>query len=93
MENPYLDWPRFEKCSVNVCPLDPKMQEKEQLPGETGCPMRKSVRLRLGKDLSWLGLTPRELTAKRKRDSMSPADKEAMGQRMRLLRQKAGQMA
>lgn len=30
--------PRFNKCSVNICPLDPKAEERTNVPDEDICP-------------------------------------------------------
>ncbi len=29
---------RFESCSINICPLDPKANLRSKLPGENDCP-------------------------------------------------------
>ena len=53
--------PRFLKCSVSICPLDPGMALRVYVRGEPKCTMRKSVRMRLGSELPWKGMTAREL--------------------------------
>lgn len=30
--------PRFEKCSINICPLDPETNLRNKLPEEETCP-------------------------------------------------------
>ena len=54
---------RFHRCSVSICPLDPDMALRVYVRGEPKCTMRKSVRMRLGSELPWKGMTVRELSA------------------------------
>jgi len=84
MKMPFHDCPRFNSCNINKCPLDPFMSEKENLEDESDCPMEKGVRLRLGKDLPWLGLKPRELQAKRRWDALTTEQQEAIRQRTKV---------
>ncbi len=51
---------RFHKCSVSICPLDPDMALRVYVRGEPKCMVRKSVRMRLGSELPWKGMTRRE---------------------------------
>lgn len=88
MKLPFHDCPRFETCSVNVCPLDPFRNEKNSFSDEKDCPMEKRVRLRLGKDLPWLGLTKAEFKAKNRWERLPEEEKQAMRQRMLVIRQK-----
>jgi len=74
---PYTFCPRFEKCNVNICPLDPDWEPRNRLPGDPKCTMEKGVRLRLGKNLSTFGLKPLELKAKRQWDGLSEEKREA----------------
>ena len=46
---PYHECSRFDACSANVCPLDPRQIDKEDLAGDEKCTLRKSVRNRIGK--------------------------------------------
>ena len=85
MKMPYEECPRFNSCSINICPLDPFIHQKEKLFDEQDCPMEKGVRLKLGKDLQSLGLTPRELQGKRRWEALPEANKEATRQRMRVV--------
>lgn len=52
--------PRFSRCSVPICPLDEGKDKRVYLKGEPKCNLPKSRRLKLGEDLPWKGLTPRE---------------------------------
>jgi hypothetical protein len=67
---PYLECPRFESCSVNHCPLDPKAAIRVSLPDdpEKKCKaritLRKEIALKYG--LSNRGMTERELTRERR---------------------------
>ncbi len=78
---PPSECPRYDRCSVNLCPLDPEMESRtvHEEDKEQKCPMEKRVRLRIGSkypDLLPLGgLTAREHSAKARWDSMSPAEK------------------
>ncbi len=65
MKNPYEDCPRFQNCSVNVCPLDPLMNEKVALPEDAKCSAQIGTRLEIVKqypDVSFQfqGLTSKE---------------------------------
>jgi len=73
--------PRFQACNVPVCPLEPLMDERLALPGEEKCTLGKTIRLRLGKDLPWLGLTPRENAAKCRWDALPESEKEIIKKR------------
>ncbi len=75
MKPPYRDCPRFDKCNVNVCPIDPDIELRTHITGEPKCTMEKGVRLRLGKDLPNFGLKPLELKAKRIWDGLSEKEK------------------
>ena len=37
---------RFKDCSINICPLDPKVNLRNKLPGENDCPFTIKKRLR-----------------------------------------------
>ncbi len=54
--------PRFNSCSVPICPLDPDMAKRVYVRGEPKCTMRKGVRIRLGSELPWKGMKAREWT-------------------------------
>jgi hypothetical protein len=45
---PERECPRWEKCSVNQCPLDAMARERHPLDKEQKCPMEKQVRQRIG---------------------------------------------
>ena len=54
--------PRFDRCTVPICPLDPDQDLRTHLPGEPRCALAKSIRHRIGKEpgLPCQGLTKRE---------------------------------
>lgn len=85
MKMPYHDCPRFNVCSVNICPVDPDIKQKNFEPGDEVCTLPKSYRMRLGKDLPWLGLRPRELTSKRRWEALPEAEKEQIKARGKAL--------
>ena len=61
--NPMLQCPRFERCSVNHCPLD--IEKDEHLPckfdKEKVCTINKKLRMRIGSKLKNIGLKAQEL--------------------------------
>lgn len=85
MAAPYNECPRFQKCSVNNCPLHPSYPN---LPiaddKEKKCTMEKQVRLRIGSkypELKYQGLTVKEWTGKTRFESLSDSDKELVRER------------
>ena len=54
--------PRFDRCTVPICPLDPDQDLRTRVPGESRCTLAKSIRHRIGKatGLPKEGLTKRE---------------------------------
>lgn len=87
---PFHDCPRFKHCSANVCPLDPRMAERETLAGEDTCTMEKTVRARIAAahpELPWGGLWPREQEQRRRWDALPPAEQEARRARMAAVRE------
>jgi len=65
---PFEECPRFYKCSVNKCPLDPDINIRNRVIGEEKCHMRKSVRNKIGLKylelLKFQGFTSREHAGK-----------------------------
>jgi hypothetical protein len=55
---------RFQKCSCNVCPLDPDVERMFALPGEMECradrPTREKIAASYLGRLPWNGLLPGE---------------------------------
>lgn len=93
MSSPNRECSRFDKCSVNNCPLLPSYPAKviDEDDREQKCSMEKQVRFRIGSQypnlLKWQGLTSREWTGKQKFDSMTPEQKEEIRQRANSMRQ------
>jgi len=95
---PPKECPRYDKCSVNSCPLDPEQAIHKPDPGDRDrkCPMEKGVRSRIGKKypdlLPLLGLKPREHAGAMLWANTPGAEKsmkvEAARQRMAELRRK-----
>ena len=77
---PFEACPRFDGCSVNVCPLDPLQNDKNRLQNEPKCTMRKSVRKRIGKKhskaLPLKGLTKREHSGMKNWHDKTPAEQK-----------------
>ena len=73
--------PRFDFCSVPICPLDEDKDERIYLRGEPKCTLGKVYRLRYGKDLPWKGMFPREFSAWKRvqRDGLPKELRKNMG--------------
>ncbi|HLY95191.1 MAG TPA: hypothetical protein VKP14_10115 [Gaiellaceae bacterium] len=71
MREPFRECPSFESCSCNVCPLDPRAAEREELPGEDPCGAQRATRERIAAKYPELlpgkGLLPREVARDRRR--------------------------
>lgn len=103
--NPARLCSRYERCSVNNCPLDPGYPNLLVGPDdrEKSCPMEKGVRIRAASQfppgtLPYSGLTLREHTAKARYDSLSLAVRTQMAndgrERLKRLREaKEGKIA
>ena len=44
---PYAECPSFERCSCNLCPLDPYVKDKFALKGDGKCVATKPTRLKI----------------------------------------------
>jgi hypothetical protein len=77
---PYEACPRFEACSVPVCPLDPEQAARVRLPGEDRCALGRTYRARIAarfpEVLPGRGLFPRELAAVRRWEALSREERE-----------------
>jgi hypothetical protein len=88
---PYLECPRFERCSVNHCLLDPLRVacERESIPGdpETRCTLPKRRRMAIAARHPELlpdrGLRPRELAAMQRWEALTPEQRERLAERGR----------
>lgn len=73
--------PRFESCNVNRCPLHPDFLKLQSAPEdkEQRCKIVKSIRHQIGLyfKLANEGLKERELTGKKRWESLSPEQQEA----------------
>lgn len=80
MKMPYEECYRFEICNCNVCPLDPNMNDKEVLEGDSKCLAIKSTRIRIASQYSDIlpmgGLNTKEFRKKTKREARIPAQIE-----------------
>lgn len=80
MKNPYEECPSFDRCSCNVCPLDPDVRDKEALAGESKCIAHKPTRIKVAERyldvLSMGGLTSREFQGKRTWEALSQAKRQ-----------------
>lgn len=83
---PYRECPRFPRCSVNRCPLDPEYSHREPHPGdpERRCGVAKAIRLRIAKPyaayLPLAGLTAPEHAARQRWDNLSPVQRQAVAE-------------
>ncbi len=70
---PYEECPRFDKCIVPLCPLDPEISMRVALKNEEKCTMEKRVRYRIGSKysnlLKYQGLTKQEWRGKQMREA------------------------
>jgi hypothetical protein len=86
---PYRECPRYQKCSVNNCPLHPIFPELYLDPEDVQvkCTLEKEVRHKIGSKypdlLKFQGLTPREWTGKKRFEGLSNQDKELVRERAR----------
>lgn len=87
LKEAHEECPRFEKCGVNRCPLHKnyKKLQPSEFDLEQKCSVAKSIRLRIGKEykLSNLGLTEKELSARKRWENMPLEKQEAIKERMR----------
>ncbi|KPQ43391.1 MAG: hypothetical protein MPEBLZ_02057 [Candidatus Methanoperedens nitroreducens] len=87
MSSPNRECSRFDKCSVNNCPLIPEYPAKviDEADREQKCTMEKQVRFRIGSQypnlLKFQGLTSKEWSGKQRFDSMTPEQKEQIRQK------------
>lgn len=86
---PYRECPRYNKCSVNNCPLHPIFPELYLDPEDSQlkCTLEKEVRFRIGSKypnlLKFQGLTPREWAGKKRFEGLTDQDKELVRDRAR----------
>jgi hypothetical protein len=69
--------PRFDRCSVPICPLDLLQDERDGLLSDSKCTLAKSYRLKIGQNttLKRKGLTKLEWAAKQRWDNLSETQK------------------
>ncbi len=80
-EEPFRECPRFNKCSVNNCPLSSQypdlyidIDDKQK-----ECNLAKTIRVEIGSkysELKYHGMTPREWGASKRYESFSSDEKE-----------------
>lgn len=70
--------PRYERCSVPICPLDLLQDGRTRLAGEPVCTLPKSRRLRIGQgsELPRQGLTKKEWAARQRWESLTEAERQ-----------------
>lgn len=77
---PYHECPSFNKCSANICPLDPDQRLRTYINGEDTCHAEKPTRMRIGAKypnlLRFVGLTKREFQARQRWNALSPESRE-----------------
>jgi len=90
----YKQCPRFNKCSVNCCPLDPDQDERPSMAGDpqTKCKLDRDTRWKIGKDsdLPRRGLTKREWGNKKAAETRwkKPEERKKAIERMANIRTK-----
>lgn len=94
---PQLECPRWDKCSVNHCPLDPFQDDRLADPGdkEQKCTIAKTIRVRIGSKYPDLlpmgGLKPREYAGAKAFANLPAAAKAELARkgadRLRAMRQ------
>jgi hypothetical protein len=74
---PMRNCPRFEKCSVPICPLDPFAEQRDRLSGEPSCTLAKTIRIRIAadSDLPRKGLTKLEWAARQRQNDLPEAER------------------
>ena len=77
---PNKECPRFDRCSVNNCPLTAKYPNWSVSPedAESKCTLGKSKRFSIGSGtcLNFKGLTPREFHAMERQESLTPEQRQ-----------------
>ena len=82
INQPYHECPRFNRCSVNNCPLSfnyPFLVNYEDR--DPKCTLEKSVRVRIGSKyprLKYQGMTAKEFNATKRYESLSVEEKERL---------------
>ncbi len=82
INQPYHECPRFNRCSVNNCPLSfnyPFLVNYEDR--DPKCTLEKSVRVRIGSKypkLKYQGMTGKEFSATKRYESLSIEEKERL---------------
>jgi hypothetical protein len=69
--------PRFDRCSVPICPLDTLQDDRVGFKNDPQCTLAKSYRLKIGQNttLERKGLTKLEWAAKQRWDNLSESQK------------------
>ena len=87
MKEAYLDCPKWDRCSVNSCPLDSEQDEHESRPDDpqTKCKAGRSERYKIGKEteLPRRGLTKKEWAALQRELKVPPEKRKARMEKMR----------
>lgn len=91
---PFYECPRYKKCAVNNCPLDPVYPSRVTDEGdvEHKCTIAKTIRSRIAAKypgtLKFEGLTPREFTAKKNWENLSEEEKDKKREAIKNVRSK-----
>lgn len=69
--------PRFDRCSIPICPLDLLQDQRTRFKGEPKCTLGKPRRSRIGKGtaLKYQGLTRKEWAARKRWERLSELQK------------------
>ena len=80
--------PRYERCSVPICPLDLLQDSRTRLAGEPVCTLPKSKRLHIGQGskLPRQGLTKQEWAARIRWQSLTEAERQCRIAKLRPFR-------
>ncbi len=80
-EEPFRECPRFDKCSVNNCPLSSQYPDLyiDIYDKQKECNLAKTIRVEIGRkypELKYQGMTPREWGASKRYEGFSSDEKE-----------------
>jgi hypothetical protein len=90
---PFHECPRYERCSINHCPLDPLWHGRVSLrddpePGPCTLPRKRRMKIAAGHAslLPWRGMYTRELLAVQRWEALGPEEQERRKEALRAAR-------
>lgn len=84
MEEIMTKCPRFNFCSVSICPLDSQSHLRNKLEGESKCKVAKAIRMRIGREhrLPKQGMTGKEFSFYQRWEKKTEAEKNQIKERL-----------